>query len=241
LGLTGSTTSPGTDNRGPALSPAKKKRREHEALSDQQILDASLELIRRDGADRFSMRKLAKALGVTPMAVYYYVSGKDALFELVADAVLAQVAKPAPTGRDWRGELKACAMSGFHLLSQYPGLSGQIVKRPPTKQTEELARYGIEILMAAGIDCNRATLATTLCQAFMFGMIGLQAQTERAQKKKRRSGASAMYLERVDVQRLAELGFDALLAGLEQRFTSAAPVAAPPKRSLMRVQRKNAG
>jgi AcrR family transcriptional regulator len=196
-------------------------------------------MIRRDGADRFSMRKLAKALGVTPMAVYYYVSGKDALFELVADAVLAQVPRPAPTG-DWRAELKACALSGFHLLSQYPGLSGQIVKRPPTKQTEELGRYGIEILMAAGIDCNRATLATTLCQAFMFGMIGLQAQTERAQKKKRRSGATATYLERVDVQRLAELGFESLLAGLEQRFASAAPVT-PPKRSLMRVQRKNAG
>lgn len=169
------------------------------------------------------------------MAVYYYVSNKDALFEQVADAVLSGVPRPKPSGRDWQAELKACAMSGFHLLSQYPGLSGQIVKRPPTKQAEELGRYGIEILMAAGIDCNRATLATTLCQAFMFGMIGLQAQTERAQKKKkRRATEESTYLERVDVQRLAELGFDSLLAGLEQRFTSASS-GAPSKRSGLRA------
>jgi AcrR family transcriptional regulator len=180
------------------------------------------------------MRKLAKALGVTPMAVYYYVSNKDALFEQVADAVLSGVPRPKPSGRDWQAELKACAMSGFHLLSQYPGLSGQIVKRPPTKQAEELGRYGIEILMAAGIDCNRATLATTLCQAFMFGMIGLQAQTERAQKRKRRATEGSTYLERVDVQRLAELGFDSLLAGLEQRFTSSSS-GAPAKRSGLRA------
>jgi AcrR family transcriptional regulator len=204
-----------------SLTSPKRKRREQEALSDQQIVDASLDLIRRDGADRFSMRKLAKALGVTPMAVYYYVSGKDALFERVADAVLERVPRPAPSGSDWRAELKATALHGFRLLSQYPGLSGQIIKRPPTKQTEELARYGIALMVAGGVERNAATLATTVCQAFMFGMIGLQAQCERAQKRKKRSSAGATYLEQVDVQGLAEFGFNALLSGLDEQLTRA--------------------
>jgi TetR/AcrR family tetracycline transcriptional repressor len=202
-------------------SPTKRKRREQDALSDQEIVHASLDLIRRDGADRFSMRKLAKALGVTPMAVYYYVRNKDALFERVADAVLAQVPRPAPSGRDWRTQLKATALDGFRLLSQYPGLSGQIIKRPPTQQTEELARYGIALMTAAGIDLNQAASATTVCQAFMFGMIGLQAQCERAQKKKRRSSAASTYLEQVNVQGLVEFGFDALLAGLDEQLSRA--------------------
>jgi AcrR family transcriptional regulator len=223
----------------PSPNPPKRKRREHDALSDQQIIDTSLDLIRRDGADRFSMRKLAKELGVTPMAVYYYVSNKDALFERVADAVLARVPRPEPSGRDWRAELKATALHGFRLLSQYPGLSGQIIKRPPTQQTEALARYGIAIMVAAGVDRTAAALATTVCQAFMFGVIGLQAQCERAQKKKRGSAAGATYLEQVDVQGLAESGFDALLAGLHEQLTrSPRPkhtrTTAPTRRSVAR-------
>jgi TetR/AcrR family tetracycline transcriptional repressor len=214
------TTFVGSKPLRPSLPP-KRKRREQDSLSEQQIIDASLELIRRDGADRFSMRKLAKELGVTPMAVYYYVSNKDELFERVADAVLERVPRPEPSGTDWRGELKATALHGFRLLSQYPGLSGQIVKRPPTKQTEELAVYGISILAAAGVDQEAAALATTVCQTFMFGMIGLQAQAERAQKKKKRSSAGATYLEQIDVPALVEFGFDALLAGLEQQLSQA--------------------
>jgi AcrR family transcriptional regulator len=194
----------------------KRKRREHETLSDQRIVDAALALIRRAGADRFSMRSLAKELGVTPMAVYYYVGNKDSLFERVADAVLARVPRPQPSGHNWREELKATAVAGFKLLSEYPGLSAQIVKRPPTKQTEELAKYGIAVLMAAGFDPAVAARATVVCQTFMFGMIGLQAQLERAQKRKRKASPSEAWLETVDAQGLVEFGLDTLSSGLRE-------------------------
>jgi TetR/AcrR family tetracycline transcriptional repressor len=175
-----------------------------------------LALIRRAGADRFSMRSLAKQLGVTPMAVYYYVGNKDALFERVADAVLSQVPKPQPTGHNWRQELKATALAGFTLLSDYPGLSAQIVKRPPTLQTEALAKYGIAILIAAGFDPTVAARATVVCQTFMFGMIGLQAQLERAHKRKRKPNRSDAWLGSLDPQGLVEFGLDALCRGLRE-------------------------
>lgn len=199
-------------------------------MSDQQIVDAALDLIRRDGADRFSMRQLAKALGVTPMAIYYYFGNKDALFERVSDAVLARVPRPLPTGRNWREEMKACALHGFQLLSEYPGLSGQIIKRPPTQQTTALALYGISVLEAAGFECKAAARATAVCQAFMFGMIGMQAQIERAQRRKRKSGPEPFF-EQADVTGLAELGLDALLQGLNEQLARAQrPRAATPTR-----------
>jgi TetR/AcrR family transcriptional regulator, tetracycline repressor protein len=217
--------------RGASLTTPKRKRREQETLSDRQIVDAALDLIRRDGADGFSMRQLAKQLGVTPMAIYYYFANKDALFERVADAVLARVPRPIPSGRGWREEMKECAVQGFRLLSEYPGLSGQIIKRPPTQQTTELARYGISILEAAGFDGRSAARATTICQAFMFGMIGLQAQLERARRRKRKSASEEPYLDQVDVQGLAEFGLDALLHGFhEQLARSQRPRSATPAR-----------
>jgi len=178
-------------------------------------VDAALTFIRRNGADRFSMRALAKELGVTPMALYYYVGNKDELLERVADAILARVPRPTPTGDNWREQLRAASLHGFMLLCEYPGLSAQIVKRPPTKQTEELAEYGIAILVKAGFDPAVAARATIVCQTLMFGMIGMQAQLERAGKAKTKRKSSARGAQPpLDPRALVEFGLDALTNGL---------------------------
>ena len=57
-----------------------------------------------------------------------------------------------------------------------------------------------------------AARATVVCQTFMFGMIGLQAQLER--KRKRKSSAGEAWLENFDPQSLVEFGLDALSSGL---------------------------
>jgi AcrR family transcriptional regulator len=210
------------------LNRPKRKRREQEALSDEQISSATLDLIRREGTDRFSMRMLAKELGVTPMAVYYYVPNKDALFERVTDAVLARIPRPEPSRAQWREQMKAAAVNGFRLLSEYSGMSAQIVKRPPSRQSDELARYGISILLAAGFDARVATKATLAVQAFMFGMIAIQAQFERTQRRKRRSRPEDLFFSKLDVNGLVEFGFDALLAGLDE-VASRAPRPKPAR------------
>jgi len=88
------------------------------------------------------------------------------------------------------------------------------------------------VLEAAGFDRRSAARATTICQAFMFGMIGLQAQLERAQRRRRRSSPEEAYLDQLDVQGLAELGLDALLHGFQDRLARAsrARTATPTRR-----------
>ena len=210
-------------------------RRAPDTLSDRQIVLAALDLLRRDGAGRLSMRQLAKQFGVTPMAIYHYFGNKEALFERLGDAVLARVPRPAPSGVHWREELKACALCGWELLSEYPGLSGYVIQRPPTQQRDELVRYGVSILVAAGFDARVAYPAIITCNAFMFGMIGLQAHRERelgATGKVRK--ASAPKLDgKDDVRRLVAWGLDAVIAGLSEqlsRKSQPAPRAAAAKR-----------
>lgn len=204
------------------LALSKRKRTPDETLSDQQIVSVALDQIRRHGADRLSMRQLAKALGVTPMTIYYYVGNKDALFARCADAVLARVPRPAPSGRDWQREIKDCALHGFRLLLEYPGLCGEIIKRPPTQQRIELASYGIAILVAAGFEPTAATQATVIAQTFVFGMIGLQAQIEleqrAARKKNRRGTAPNERLLSADLPALVDFGLDALLIGFGEKL-----------------------
>lgn len=171
------------------------------------------------------MRLLAKALGVTPMTIYYYVGNKDALFARCADAVLARVPRPAPSGHDWQREVKECALHGFRLLLEYPGLCGEIIKRPPTQQRIEFASYGIAILVAAGFEPGAAMRATVVIQTFVFGMIGLQAQFELEQraaaKSAKRSKKRAPPNERLlnaDLPALVDFGLDALLVGFGEKL-----------------------
>ena len=48
-------------------------------LEHDEILGCALELVRSEGGDALSMRRLARELGVSPMALYYYFPDKTAL------------------------------------------------------------------------------------------------------------------------------------------------------------------
>ena len=59
------------------------------------VLAAALELIDRDGAERLSMRRLARALNRDPMVLYRHTPDKAALLDGVAEVVLGP-ALPGP-------------------------------------------------------------------------------------------------------------------------------------------------
>ena len=57
------------------------------ALTPEQVVDAAVAVVERDGADQLSMRKLAAELGVSANTIYWHVGGR----EQVLDAVIARV------------------------------------------------------------------------------------------------------------------------------------------------------
>ncbi|MEM1414996.1 MAG: TetR/AcrR family transcriptional regulator [Myxococcota bacterium] len=52
-------------------------------LAREAVLDAACELFAREGAGAFSLRRVAAALDVTPMALYRYVANKEELLAWV--------------------------------------------------------------------------------------------------------------------------------------------------------------
>jgi AcrR family transcriptional regulator len=72
---------------GPARGPRP-------ALTHHQIATAAVDIADADGLDAVSMRNLAERLGVATMGLYRYVSGKDEVYELMLDAVIAEIDLP---------------------------------------------------------------------------------------------------------------------------------------------------
>lgn len=64
-----------------------------EPLTRESVVAAARELIRLDGLEEFSLRRVARTLGVTAPALYAYVQSKRDLLRAVADAELAELSE----------------------------------------------------------------------------------------------------------------------------------------------------
>lgn len=73
-------------------------------LDKQRIAVAALAVADEHGVAGFTMRAVAEALGVTPMALYHHVADKAALVALVIEAALSETPLPSATGV-WQDDL----------------------------------------------------------------------------------------------------------------------------------------
>jgi AcrR family transcriptional regulator len=81
-------------------------------LDSDRIAAAALAVADEHGAEGFTMRAVAEALRVTPMALYHHVADKSALVRLVVDRVIAEQPPLPPSSDSWRDDLweMACWM-----------------------------------------------------------------------------------------------------------------------------------
>ena len=73
-------------------------------LDAERIAATALSVVDKHGVAGFTMRAVARVLGVTPMALYHHIGDKAGLAALVVDAASNEVSLPPPTG-DWREDM----------------------------------------------------------------------------------------------------------------------------------------
>lgn len=97
-------------------------------LDQARIVAASLKLADSEGLDSLTMRRLSAELGVTPMAIYHHVAGKEQLLDLVVDESLATLGQPdndAPAP----DALVAWFFALYELLVAHPALAQAVAGR----------------------------------------------------------------------------------------------------------------
>ncbi|WP_026911527.1 TetR/AcrR family transcriptional regulator [Patulibacter minatonensis] len=115
-----------------------------ERLSRALVVDAAITIARRDGLDALSMRRLAEELGVSTMAAYRHVAGKDTLVDDVLEAVLGGMDHDS-TEDTWQEQVAEIAMRSYEVFLSVPGLAdhlhGRALSRPGIVQwLEALSR-----------------------------------------------------------------------------------------------------
>ncbi|SFP22813.1 TetR/AcrR family transcriptional regulator [Amycolatopsis rubida] len=102
----------------------RRERPAKPALSREGIVAAALDVVRREGAERVTMRRLAKELDTGPASLYVYVRDTDELHAAVLDELLGEVPTTASAAEgDWRSRLWTVMSTYRDVLYAHPGLA----------------------------------------------------------------------------------------------------------------------
>ncbi|HWJ98689.1 MAG TPA: TetR/AcrR family transcriptional regulator [Acidimicrobiales bacterium] len=106
-------------------------------FSTDEVVDAALRCVERDGLDALTMRAVATELGASPMALYRYVDGREDLVARTVDRSLAGFDFPDLPAADAPGAelaawLRAMAVEGRIRLLRYPGTADHLLLHGPT-------------------------------------------------------------------------------------------------------------
>jgi TetR/AcrR family tetracycline transcriptional repressor len=144
----------------------------------QQIVQAALRVLDRDGYAGLGMRAVAEELGVKSASLYWHIADKHELLDALADALLGEIALPGSTPRaSWqdsvRADLRAVRAAllrrrdaGFVLAGRFPlGPHGL-----------RLADHLLGQLASAGFDTDTAAAAAFTLGSYAIGFVTAETQ-----------------------------------------------------------------
>lgn len=177
-------------------------------LDRERVLRGALGLIDAEGLEELTMRRLASDLGVTAMALYNHVSGREELLDGVADLVAREMA-PVDPGGDWRDRVRAWASGMRAAYLAHPNAVAAV--QGTAAMTDSLLapmQAVIAALEDAGFPPLEARAGWTAVVALVNGHVGYQLGGHMTAED-----ATA----RFDFDAAFSFAVDALLAGLDER------------------------
>jgi AcrR family transcriptional regulator len=121
-------------------------------LSQELILDTALRVLRAEGLDAVTMRRVAQELGTGPASLYAHVSNKDELLELMLDHIAAEISLPQPDPARWQEQIKEVAREARRVWSAYGDISRVSLGNIPTGPNQlAVAERQLAIMRAGGV------------------------------------------------------------------------------------------
>ena len=144
-------------------SPRQRSTRDRPAkapLSEDAVVDAALAILKSDGLDAVTMRRVAAALDTGAASLYVYVSGREGLLQAMLDRVTGTVELEPPDPSRWRAQLHSLLRRLHHALVAHPGIAAMsLADSPTTGAVLQLTENLLGVLLAGGLDPQDAAWA----------------------------------------------------------------------------------
>ncbi|WP_308286389.1 TetR/AcrR family transcriptional regulator C-terminal domain-containing protein [Actinomycetospora endophytica] len=204
------------------------------AISRDEVVTAAIDLLDEAGLAALSLRRLAARLGVSAPTLYWHVTDKRALLDLMAERIVGEPAAPdAPAdGEPWWEWFAEQARRQYRALTSHRDAALVVAgNRPTTSTSVEHIEHVLAVLVAAGLEPGEAMDAVFGVGHYVLGA-ALEAQAEAARGDTppdpdlvariaelphlRAAGEAGL-----DVGRTFERGLTCLIDGLRARAESA--------------------
>ena len=155
-------------------------------LSRDRIVRAAIAIADQEGLAAVSLRKVGAALDVGAMRLYGYLSTKEELLELMADAVYGEMVAAGPVEAGWRDALRTIAHRTRHAAQTHPWFSDLLGGRPrqgPNALTYLEASFAALSDTPGFEDIDVAMRALRAVNAYIIGAVQSEASERRAQSE----------------------------------------------------------
>ncbi len=179
----------------PPKRPARRRTRGHSRpLTRRKIAAAAIDIVRDEGADALSMRKVAAVFGVDVAALYRHVRNKDELLEETGRLASEQVELVAPTEGDLEDRFLGLCAVIRDRIARHPELGIHSGGSPWA--TPFFARANgliAELLCEAGLSGDALVHATQTVLHLVTGIAQSEVLTRATTRSDNRAFARTIY------------------------------------------------
>ncbi|MFE1590114.1 TetR/AcrR family transcriptional regulator [Streptomyces sp. NPDC059402] len=150
-------------------------------LDRERIVAAAVALADEGGLAAVSLRKVAARLDAGPMRLYGYISTKDELFDLMVDAVYAEIL-PGERPGDWREALRSLAHGTRRAALRHEWLADLLGGRPALGPNGLAVSEATLAALDGLADVDTAMRAVETVGAYFTGAIRREITDLRAER-----------------------------------------------------------
>jgi AcrR family transcriptional regulator len=162
-------------------------------LSEGAVVDAALAILKAEGLEAVTMRRVAAALDTGAASLYVYVSGRRGLLQAMQDRIFATVELEAPDPSRWRAQLHSLLARMHRALVAHPGIAATAMAEPPATEAALLLLENLlGILLAGGLDPQDAAWAADIL-ALLVNYAAIEDDVRRADRQELADGLSKIF------------------------------------------------
>lgn len=186
---------------------SRRERPAKPALTCEGIVAAAVGVLRSEGLEKVTLRRLAAELDTGPASLYVYFRNVADLHAAVLDDLLGTVdLGPAGAGGQWRDRLRAVLSSYVGVLMRYPSLArSALLTRPSGHCYLDLVEALVTLLREGGVEAGRAAWAVDLLLQFATATGAEQATRRENPDDDAEWDALAAAIEHADPQRYPQI------------------------------------
>ncbi|AHH22238.1 putative transcriptional regulator, TetR family [Nocardia nova SH22a] len=175
--------------------------------SVEEVVEAALELADADGFTAISMPKIAQRIGLTTNAIYRYVSSRDELLVLVAEAAWGPAPDLVSDPQDWRAAATVWTRAMIDRCDVHPWLCDLPIRGAPV--TPHLLGWTeaiLKVLTGAGLSPSESLGCALLLDGYARQIANARRDVRESTSASVQSAAVTRFLE----PRLREQGYSIL-------------------------------